>query len=144
MNYQRLVFKYRYMHQCVLLYIIRRFKNQTERTRKKEAARKQRCMVKATEYIVEIFNREIDEYESDSDFSFFRKKTYYWAKQYCIITDETLEEVNCRFGFDFASEDLADWEDLNIEDIFRILDSLGMFSKLRFMVVLTFQHIMKT
>ena len=39
-----------------------------------------------------------------------------------------MDEVNCRFGYDFMSEDLADWEDLNIEDIFRISDSLETFS----------------
>lgn len=81
-------------------------------------------MMKATEYIVEMFNREIDEYQSDnSDCSTFGKETFFWGKQHFFVDDEVLDEVNCRFGYDFASEDLADWEDLNIEDIFPILDS---------------------
>ena len=102
-------------------------------------------MVKATEYIVEIFNREIDEYESDNgDCTNFGKETYFWGKQHCVVSEYFLDRVNYIFGSDFASEDLADWEDLNLEDIFRISDSLETFSKLGFMVVRTFQRIMKT
>ena len=88
-------------------------------------------MVKATEYIVEIFNREIDEYESDdSDCRTLGKETYFWGKQHWFVGDgELLDEVNCTCAYDFAEKNLADWEDLNIEDIFRISDSLETFSK---------------
>ena len=86
-------------------------------------------MVKATEYMVEIFNRETDEYESDdSDCRTLGRDTYFWFKQHCFVGEEIMDDVNCRFGYDFMSEDLADWEDLNIEDIFRISDSLETFS----------------